>query len=65
MAARVFFDPQSVDVPNVAAFVAYYDDLPLSGAMTFVTHQVAHQHVNDIVIQRYHFNYYSKWHYCM
>jgi hypothetical protein len=41
MAARVFFDPQSVDVPNVAAFVAYYDDLPLSGAMTFVTHQVA------------------------
>jgi hypothetical protein len=41
MAARVFFDPQSVDVPNVSAFVAYYDDLPLSGAMTFVTHQVA------------------------
>jgi hypothetical protein len=41
MAARVFFDPQSVAVPNVAAFVAYYDDMPLSGAMTFVTHQVA------------------------
>jgi hypothetical protein len=41
MAARVFFDPQSVAVPNVAAFVAYYEDMPLSGAMTFVTHQVA------------------------
>lgn len=41
MAAKVFFDPDSLDVPNVAAFVAYYDDMPLSAAMTLVTHEVA------------------------
>jgi hypothetical protein len=41
VAARVFFDPDSLDVPNVAAFVAYYDDVPLSAAMTLVTHEVA------------------------
>ena len=41
LAARIFFDPRSVDAPNVAAFVAYYDGVPLSGAMTFVTHGVA------------------------
>lgn len=41
VAARVFFDPDSLDVPNVAAFVAYYDDMPLSAAMTLVTHEVA------------------------
>jgi hypothetical protein len=41
VAARVFFDPDSLDVPNVAAFVAYYEDLPLSAAMTLVTHEVA------------------------
>jgi hypothetical protein len=41
LAARIFFDPESVAVPNVAAFVAYYEDMPLSGAMTLVTHQVA------------------------
>jgi hypothetical protein len=41
LAARVFFDPHSVDAPNVAAFVAYYDGVPLSGAMTFVTNGVA------------------------
>jgi hypothetical protein len=41
VAARVFFDPDSLAVPNVAAFVAYYDDAPLSAAMTLVTHGVA------------------------
>jgi hypothetical protein len=41
LAARVFFDPHSGDPPNVAAFVAYYDGVPLSGAMTFLTHGVA------------------------
>lgn len=41
VAARVFFDPESLDAPNVAAFVAYYDDEPLSAAMTLVTHGVA------------------------
>jgi hypothetical protein len=41
VAAEVFFDPDSLDVPNVAAFVAYYDDMPLSAAMTLVTHGVA------------------------
>ena len=32
LAAKVFFDPDSLDVPNVAAFVAYYDEKPLSAA---------------------------------
>lgn len=41
VAARVFFDPDSLAVPNVAAFVAYYDEQPLSAAMTLVTHGVA------------------------
>lgn len=41
VAAKVFFDPESLAVPNVAAFVAYYDDMPLSAAMTHVTHDVA------------------------
>lgn len=41
VAAKVFFDPDSLDAPNVAAFVAYYDDMPLSAAMTLVTHGVA------------------------
>jgi hypothetical protein len=41
VAAKVFFDPDSLDVPNVAAFVAYYEDMPLSAAMTLVTHEVA------------------------
>jgi hypothetical protein len=41
VAARVFFDPDSLDVPNVAAFVAYFDGLPLSAAMTHVSHEVA------------------------
>jgi hypothetical protein len=41
VAARVFFDPDSLNVPNVAAFVAYYDGLPLSAAMTHVSHEVA------------------------
>jgi hypothetical protein len=41
VAARVFFDPDSLDVENVAAFVAYYDGRPLSAAMTHVSHGVA------------------------
>jgi hypothetical protein len=41
IAAKVFFDPDSLDVPNVAAFVAYYDEKPLSAAMTLVAHEVA------------------------
>jgi hypothetical protein len=41
VAARVFFDPDSLDAPHVAAFVAYCDDQPLSAAMTLVTHGVA------------------------
>jgi hypothetical protein len=41
VAARVFFDPDSLDVDNVAAFVAYFDGLPLSAAMTYVSHGVA------------------------
>lgn len=41
VAARVFFDPDSLTDPGVAAFVAYYEDLPLSAAMTFVSHEVA------------------------
>jgi hypothetical protein len=41
VAAKVFFDPASLDEPGVAAFVAYYDDQPLSAAMTFVSHEVA------------------------
>jgi hypothetical protein len=41
VAAKVFFDPDSLDVPNVAAFVAYYDGMPISAAMTHVTHEVA------------------------
>ncbi|HLJ02685.1 MAG TPA: hypothetical protein VKT31_04550 [Solirubrobacteraceae bacterium] len=40
-AARVFFDPDSLDEPSVAAFVAYYDEMPLSAAMTHVSHGVA------------------------
>lgn len=41
VAARVFFHPDSLDVPNVAAFVAYYDDKPVSAAMTHVSHGAA------------------------
>ncbi|MBA3806777.1 MAG: hypothetical protein H0X28_00065 [Solirubrobacterales bacterium] len=41
VAAKVFFDPDSLNVPNVAAFVAYYEDMPLSAAMTLVSHKVA------------------------
>ena len=41
LASQIFFDPESLNVPNVAAFVAYFDGLPLSGAMSFVTHGVA------------------------
>jgi hypothetical protein len=41
VAARVFFDPESLNLPNVAAYVAYFEDRPLSAAMTFVTREVA------------------------
>lgn len=41
VAARVFFDPDSLSDPAVAAFVAYFDDEPLSAAMTHVSHGVA------------------------
>jgi hypothetical protein len=41
VAARVFFNPDSLDVPEVAAFVAYFDSRPLSAAMTHVSHGVA------------------------
>jgi hypothetical protein len=40
-AARVFFEPASLADPNVVAFVAYYDDQPISAAMTYVSHSVA------------------------
>jgi hypothetical protein len=41
LAKKVFFAPESVDAPNVVAFVAYYDGAPLSGAMALVSHGVA------------------------
>jgi hypothetical protein len=41
VAAKVFFDPDSLADGRVAAFVAYYDGQPLSAAMTLVTHGVA------------------------
>jgi hypothetical protein len=41
IASRIFFSTASVDVPHVAAFVAYIDDAPVSGAMTLVTDGVA------------------------
>lgn len=41
LAAQVFFAPESIDAPNVVAFVAYYDDQPLSGAMCLLSHGVA------------------------
>lgn len=41
VASRIFFSTASIDAPNVAAFVAYMNDMPVSGAMTFVTHGVA------------------------
>jgi hypothetical protein len=41
VAARVFFDPDSLDVANVAAFVAYYDGMPVSAAMMHNSHRAA------------------------
>lgn len=41
VAAKVFFDPDSLAEAGVAAFVAYFDDRPLSAAMTFCSHGVA------------------------
>ncbi len=41
LAADVFFAPESIDASNIVAFVAYYDDQPLSGAMCLVSHGVA------------------------
>lgn len=41
VAARVFFDPQSLAVPNVVGYVAYYEGRAVSAAMTHVTHGAA------------------------
>jgi hypothetical protein len=41
LASRVFFSTASIDAPNVDAYVAYLDGVPVSGAMTLVTHGVA------------------------
>ena len=41
VSAKVFFDPESLAVDNVAAFVAYYEGWPLSAAMTYVDGEVA------------------------
>jgi hypothetical protein len=41
VAAQVFFDPDSLDAPNVAAFVASHRGTPLSAAMVLVTRGVA------------------------
>jgi hypothetical protein len=41
LAAAVFFHPDCVDAPHVAAFVAYAGDVPVSGAMCFCSHGVA------------------------
>jgi len=41
LASSIFFDPESVNAPNVAAYVAYLGDVPVSGAMAFVSHGVA------------------------
>jgi hypothetical protein len=41
LASAVFFHPDSVAVPHVSAFVGYAGDVPVSGAMCFVTHGVA------------------------
>jgi hypothetical protein len=38
LAARTFFEPDSIDAPNIAAILAYVDDRPASGAMAIVTH---------------------------
>lgn len=42
VAAGIFFDPESVDVPNMIAYVAYVDGKPASGAMTFLSHGIAY-----------------------
>ena len=41
VAAQLFFEPDSLSAPNVAAFVAYYDAAAISAAMTHVSHGVA------------------------
>jgi hypothetical protein len=41
IASRVFFDPRSLDAPHAVGFVAYYEGMPLSGAMTLATHGIA------------------------
>lgn len=41
VAARVFFDPASLEEPNVVAFVAYFEGTPLSAAMCLVSSGVA------------------------
>jgi hypothetical protein len=41
VSARVFFDPDSLAVENVCAFVAYFEGWPLSAAMTYLDGDVA------------------------
>jgi hypothetical protein len=41
VAARVFFDPDSLTERSVVAFVAYYDEMPVSAAMVHVSHGAA------------------------
>jgi hypothetical protein len=41
VAAQLFFEPDSLMAPNVAAFVAYYDGNAISAAMTHVSHGIA------------------------
>lgn len=41
VSARVFFDPESLAVENVCAYVAYYEGFPLSAAMTYLDGDVA------------------------
>ncbi len=41
IAARVFFDPESLADPGAVPFVAYFDELPVSAAMTYVSRDVA------------------------
>jgi hypothetical protein len=40
-AAKVLFHPDTLVAPNVAAVLAYADDVPVSGALTLVSHGVA------------------------
>jgi hypothetical protein len=41
IAAQLFFDPDSIDVPNVVAYIAEYEGVPISAGMSYVSHGVA------------------------